>query len=70
MARARAVAGIYDHAGWAVVVCVANGEVLDRAWVTHEELTAGGTLEFHMGPEPNREWGSAVESRPPSLLVR
>jgi hypothetical protein len=25
-----AVAGVSDHAGWAVVVCVANGEVLDR----------------------------------------
>jgi hypothetical protein len=28
--EAKAVAGISDHAGWAVVVCVANGEVLDR----------------------------------------
>ena len=27
---AKVVAGISDHAGWAVVVCVANGEVLDR----------------------------------------
>ena len=27
---AEAVAGISDHCGWAVVVCVANGEVLDR----------------------------------------
>ena len=25
-----AAAGIYDHCGWAVVVCVANGEVVDR----------------------------------------
>jgi hypothetical protein len=25
-----AIAGISDHAGWAVVVCVANGEVIDR----------------------------------------
>jgi hypothetical protein len=24
------VAGIYDHAGWAIVVCVAHGEVIDR----------------------------------------
>lgn len=30
MPEAKAVAGISDHCGWAVVVCVANGEVLDR----------------------------------------
>lgn len=30
MFRAKAVAGISDHAGWAVVVCTANGEVIDR----------------------------------------
>lgn len=30
MARERVVAGISDHAGWAVVVCVAQGEVIDR----------------------------------------
>jgi len=30
MVEAKAVAGISDHAGWAVAVCVANGEVIDR----------------------------------------
>jgi hypothetical protein len=30
MPQTTAVAGISDHAGWAVVVCVANGEVIDR----------------------------------------
>jgi hypothetical protein len=30
MSKAKAVAGIADHAGWAVVVCVANGEAIDR----------------------------------------
>jgi hypothetical protein len=30
MSRGKAVAGIADHCGWAVVVCVADGEVLDR----------------------------------------
>ncbi len=46
-----------------------NGQDLDRAWLTHEEITAGATLEFHMGPEANEEWGSAVEHRLPSLVV-
>ena len=39
MSRANAVAGISDHAGWAVAVCVANGEVLDRRRI---ELLAPG----------------------------
>lgn len=34
-----------------------NGEVLDRPWVTHSEITGGGQLVFKMGPEPNKKWG-------------
>jgi predicted alpha-1,2-mannosidase len=34
-----------------------NGAPLDTPWFTHEQLMAGGTLEFDMGPRPNREWG-------------
>ena len=34
-----------------------NGAPLDTPWFTHEQLMAGGTLEFGMGPRPNREWG-------------
>jgi predicted alpha-1,2-mannosidase len=30
-----------------------NGKKLGKAFFTHEELTAGATLEFTMGPEPN-----------------
>jgi hypothetical protein len=30
MAEATLAAGTYDHAGWAVVVCVADGRVVDR----------------------------------------
>jgi putative alpha-1,2-mannosidase len=44
-----------------------NGRPLDRAWITHEEVAAGGTLEFVMGPEPNQAWGAARASRPPSF---
>ncbi len=35
----KAVAGVSDHGGWAVVVCVANGEVVDRRRI---ELIAPG----------------------------
>lgn len=43
-----------------------NGKTLERAWVTHKELTDGGTLEFEMSSQPNKQWGAAEEQRPPS----
>jgi predicted alpha-1,2-mannosidase len=44
-----------------------NGRPLERAWIRHAEIVAGGTLEFEMGPEPNKNWGSAPGQLPPSL---
>ena len=44
-----------------------DGKPLQRAWIRHTEIVAGGTLEFVMGPEPNKNWGSAPEQLPPSL---
>ena len=44
-----------------------NGKPLGRAWLRHDEITAGGTLEFIMGAAPNPHWGSAPEQLPPSL---
>lgn len=42
----KAIAGIADHAGWAVVVCVADGEVIDRRRI---ELLEPGlpTMPYH-----------------------
>jgi predicted alpha-1,2-mannosidase len=34
-----------------------NGEPLERTWITHEEITKGGTLRLQMGPEPST-WGA------------
>ena len=42
-----------------------NGQTFDRSWLTHEELTSGGTLEFVMGTEPNKTWG--LSGKIPSL---
>lgn len=36
-----------------------NGRPLDRPWITHQELTEGGTLELEMGVLPNPAWGAA-----------
>jgi predicted alpha-1,2-mannosidase len=32
-----------------------NGELLTRSYITHQEIMNGGTLEFTMGSEPNKE---------------
>lgn len=44
-----------------------NGKALERAWITHEEVTGGGTLKFVMGPRPNKSWATLKENRPPSV---
>jgi predicted alpha-1,2-mannosidase len=42
-----------------------NGKPLNRAWLRHAEVVAGGTLELVMGPTPNESWGSAPDELPP-----
>ncbi|PCE62788.1 GH92 family glycosyl hydrolase [Sediminicola luteus] len=42
-----------------------NGKTFDRTWISHEEIVAGGTLSFLMGPEPNTQWG--VSGIPPAV---
>jgi predicted alpha-1,2-mannosidase len=44
-----------------------NGKALDRAWFRHADIAQGGTLVLVMGPEPNRQWGSAPDAAPPSM---
>ncbi|GAA3768150.1 GH92 family glycosyl hydrolase [Terriglobus aquaticus] len=45
-----------------------NGKVLDRLWVTHEELQ-GGHLQFTLGAEPNMTLGVDPRVAPPSLTA-
>ncbi|MGV3578999.1 GH92 family glycosyl hydrolase [Brevundimonas sp.] len=44
-----------------------NGRTLDRTWITHEEIVAGGQLYFVMGAQPNRTWGAGAAARPYSM---
>jgi putative alpha-1,2-mannosidase len=44
-----------------------NGKKLNLNFVTHEELTAGGTLEFDMSNEPAMERGTTPSARPYSM---
>jgi predicted alpha-1,2-mannosidase len=36
-----------------------NGQRLDRCWITYQEITAGGSLDLVLGPQPNKTWGLA-----------
>jgi len=44
-----------------------NDKPLDRCWIKHDEISAGGVLTFTMGSEPNRSWASAPDAAPPSM---
>jgi putative alpha-1,2-mannosidase len=40
-----------------------NGKPLQRTYLRHGEIVAGGELHFTMQAEPNREWGRAAADR-------
>ncbi|WP_269790338.1 GH92 family glycosyl hydrolase [Stenotrophomonas sp. Iso1] len=44
-----------------------NGKPLDRAYLTHEEILAGGELQFTMQAQPNREWATDAAKLPYSM---
>ncbi len=44
-----------------------NGKSITRTWITQDEISAGGTLIFEMGPQLNRNWGIKPEDAPPSM---
>ncbi|WP_419211315.1 GH92 family glycosyl hydrolase [Maribacter sp. X9] len=45
-----------------------NGKPFDRTWITHHEITQGGTLQFKMGPKANKTWG--ISKTPPSMSIK
>jgi len=44
-----------------------NGQPFDRAYLRHDEILAGGELEFIMGSEPNKTWAATPAARPSSM---
>ena len=44
-----------------------DGKPLERTWITHDEIEAGGTLRFVMQATPNKTWGTEVSERPYSM---
>lgn len=43
-----------------------NGRPYEKAYITYEDIMAGSTLEFVMGPQPQKNFGAAPENRPVS----
>ncbi|MDQ2972051.1 MAG: hypothetical protein M3R20_03580 [Pseudomonadota bacterium] len=40
---------------------------LDRVWIGHGEIMAGGELRFVVAAQPNRQWGVGAAARPYSM---
>ena len=47
-----------------------NGKVLDRSFLRHEEIMAGGEMRFVMQAEPNTQWATSAAARPYSMSGR
>lgn len=39
-----------------------NGKNHEKTYFTHEQLAEGGTIDFVMGSEPNKKWGTSDEA--------
>jgi putative alpha-1,2-mannosidase len=44
-----------------------NGQSYKKNWISFNAISAGGTLHFALGTEPNQSWGAAPGDAPPSL---
>lgn len=44
-----------------------NGQLLDRTYITYQEIMDGGELEFSLCKEPDKQWGASAEAAPYSL---
>ena len=38
-----------------------------KTYLTHEQITSGGKIDFKMGSEPNKKWGASPEDAPYSM---
>ena len=50
------------------MACRLNGKPYTKAYITYDDIMAGGTLEFTMGPEPDKEFGAAEQDRPKTSI--
>ncbi len=45
-----------------------NGEDYDKVYFTHDQLTAGGVIDFEMGSTPS-DWGTGIDAVPSSITT-
>jgi hypothetical protein len=45
-----------------------NGKPYNKAWITYQQISGGGTLRLVMGPNPNKSWASSPSSLPPATM--
>lgn len=43
-----------------------NGQPLNRAYFSHQDIIEGGTLQLTMGPRPCKHWANTPDAYPPS----
>ena len=56
-----------DNAHPYVGVVTLNSKPLDRVYLRHVDILAGGELHFTMQAEPNKTWGQAASARPTAM---
>jgi len=61
------VADHMDDAHPYVGAVTLNGKPLDRVYLHHAEILAGGELHFTMQAAPNKQWGEADSARPTAM---
>ena len=57
----------FDNAHPYVGAVTLNGKPLDRVYLKHADILAGGELHFTMQAQPNTQWGQAVSARPAAM---
>ncbi|HEY5780957.1 MAG TPA: GH92 family glycosyl hydrolase [Lysobacter sp.] len=68
--RFTVVADALDDAHPYIGSVTLNGQPLQRAFLRHEEIIAGGELRIVMQAQPNKAWGGAGAERPYSMSQR
>ncbi|WP_102796387.1 GH92 family glycosyl hydrolase [Bowmanella denitrificans] len=46
-----------------------NGQALQKSWLDHHVIQAGGKLQFDMGGQPNKAWANSKEAQPYSMSL-
>lgn len=49
---------------------ILNGENYNKSYITHQDIMNGSTLEFFMGPEPNKNWGTTTPPEIAEYLIQ